>query len=314
MKTSLSPSSKSAGNSVGRIATFLVGYAFVLLTIIAVALTADFGARTSVARESVEVAVVPSAVLPVVEAALAAGDPGKLAGVIQFDGAVPSFPPVVKKGDMAVKDAAVCAAGDVPNEELVVNPGNKGIANVFVYLAKLPDGVKPPKPGDAAVIFDQKGCQFLPHALIAPVDVQVLVQNGDNVLHNTHTNPLRNDGFNQSIGANDRKGVPLKYKKSERLPVKVVCDVHPWMKAYHLVVDHPYTAVTDADGKFEIPNLPAGKHEFVIWQEKAGYLDRKKVIEIKAGQTADVELKFGAAKFASFKGPDSKTIAVNPVP
>jgi hypothetical protein len=308
-------SPRSPVRTAGRTVVVITGYAIVLMVAIAVALTADFGVRTSVARDSVEVAVVPVAVAPIVEAAFgAAAETAKLTGVIQFDGNPPALDPVVKKGDANTPNPEVCAVADVPNESLVVNKDNKGIANVFVYLAKVPEGVKAPKPGDAPIVFDQKGCQFLPHCLIAPVGSKVLVKNGDPVPHNTHTHPFRNDGFNQSIQANDRAGVALKYAKGEKLPLEVVCDVHRFMKGYHLVLDHPYSAVTDADGKFEIPNLPAGRHEFVVWQEKAGYLNRKYEVTVKAGETKEVKLSFGAAKFAGFDGPRSKTIAVNAAP
>ncbi|HTI50958.1 MAG TPA: hypothetical protein VL475_08405, partial [Planctomycetaceae bacterium] len=227
MKTN-STSPQSHGR---RIAGYIAGYTLVLTTGVIVALTADFGAQTSVARDSVEVALLPAPVAPVVEAAVgAAAGTGTLTGVIQFDGNPPTLDPVVRKGDANVKDAAVCAAQDVPNEELVVNKDNKGIANVFVYLQKVPAGVKVPKP-EGEPVFDQKACQFLPHALLVQAGEKVLVKSEDPIPHNTHTYPVRGDGFNKVIAANDRKGVELKYTKAERFPVKVVCDYHTWMKA-----------------------------------------------------------------------------------
>ena len=56
------------------------------------------------------------------------------------------------------------------------------------------------------------------------------------------------------------------------MPVKVACNIHPWMNAWLVVKDHPYMAVSDDNGKLEIKNLPAGEWSFQIWQEKAGYL------------------------------------------
>lgn len=291
-----------------RIVGFLAGYAVVLVVCIAFALTADFGANTSVARDTVDLV---GAAAPIAEAVLGADGDASLSGVITFDGAVPVLKPVVVKGDMVVKDAPVCAAADVPNEELVVNKDNKGIAHVFVYLAKAPAGAPKMEPRTDPVIFDQKGCQFLPHSLLVHTGETVSVLNGDNVPHNTHTNPVKNEGFNKVVAPNDRAGVPLKYTKTERLPVKVVCDFHNWMKAWHLVLDHQYMAVTDADGKFTIENLPAGKHEFVIWQEKAGYLNRKYEVEVKKGEKKEVKLSFGAAKFAGGPVPTGGTVAVN---
>ena len=52
----------------------------------------------------------------------------------------------------------------------------------------------------------------------------------------------------------------------------VVCNIHPFMKGYILLLDHPYMAVSGDDGTFEIKNIPAGKHEFQFWHEAAGYL------------------------------------------
>jgi hypothetical protein len=48
------------------------------------------------------------------------------------------------------------------------------------------------------------------------------------------------------------------------------CDVHGWMNAYVGVLDHPYFAVSDASGKFEIPKLPAGTYTIEAWHEKLG--------------------------------------------
>jgi hypothetical protein len=297
-----------------RLTGYIAGYTLVLIAGVLVALSTDFRAQTSVANEATQVAAVSSPVIaPVVEAAFGAAGTGTLSGVIQFDGNPPTFDPLVKKGDSSVKDAAVCSAQEVPNEELVINKDNKGIANVFVYLQKAPAGVKAAKP-TGETVFDQKACQFLPHALLVRSGEKVLVKSDDPIPHNTHTYPVRGDGFNKVIAANDRKGVDLKYTKPERLPVKVVCDYHNWMKAFHLVLDHPYMAVTDADGKFTIPNLPAGKHEFIVWQEKAGYLEKKHTVQIKSGETKEVKLSFGAAKFASFNGPPGKSIAINTAP
>ncbi|RPI83524.1 MAG: hypothetical protein EHM42_08340 [Planctomycetaceae bacterium] len=199
----------------------------------------------------------------------------------------------------------------MPDESLVVNSKTKGIANVFVFLAKAPAGYKAGKPENAEVVFDQKGCQFLPHGLCVQVGQMVRVLSDDAVPHNTHTFPLRNAGFNQTISPNDRKGVELKYSKAEKLPIEVKCDFHTWMKAYHLILDHPFMAVTDADGRFEIKGLPAGKHEFIVWHEKKGYLDRKYSVEIKKGGDAEVELKYGEKNFASFEGPRPKSITVS---
>ncbi|MFO1021455.1 MAG: hypothetical protein U0903_12275 [Planctomycetales bacterium] len=223
---------------------------------------------------------------------------GDLNGVVTVDGDVAAAPLVVKKGDAAVKDAAVCAAEDVPDDSLAVDPKTKGLSSVFVFLAKPPKNINPDLKKDEAkeVIFDQKTCRFIPHALLVQTDQVVLVKSDDAVSHNTHTFSTRNPQINTSISPNDRKGVVFKVPKPESRPFEVKCDVHPWMKAYWLTIDHPYGAVTDAQGKFSIKGLPAGNHEFVVWHERGNVLERAYKVTIKPGAAQEVALKVPAAK------------------
>ncbi|MFM8583169.1 MAG: hypothetical protein ACKOFW_16955, partial [Planctomycetaceae bacterium] len=242
------------------------------------------------------------------QASVGLADGVTLSGTVIYTDDFKPLAPLVKKGDGGVKDPAVCAAEEIPDESLMVG-ANKGIANVFVFLAKAPAGYKAEIPKEE-VIFDQKGCRFLPHSLLVQAGQTVKILSDDAIPHNTHTFPLRNPGFNQSISPNDRKGFELKYTKAEKLPIEVKCDFHAWMKAYHLILDHPFMAVTNAEGKFDIKNLPAGKHEFIVWHERKGYPERKFEVDAK-GPSTSVELKYGAKNFASFDGPKPKTVLVS---
>jgi hypothetical protein len=238
---------------------------------------------------------------------------GTLVGTITFDGEAKTRSPLV----IAVKDEdkAVCAAAPMPDETLEVNPANKGIANAIVYLEKRPGNIKPElaKPPTEPVFFDQKGCRFLPHVLVVQAGQPLLVISDDGIPHNTHTNPKRNEGFNKVIPANDRKGTPCDYKKPESGPLSVVCDYHPWMKAYHFPVDHPYATKTDKDGKFRIEGLPAGKHSFNVWHERgpgdSQLLERKLQITIEVDQETTKNLSYGAAKFAAAPQTPRRAIA-----
>jgi hypothetical protein len=60
------------------------------------------------------------------------------------------------------------------------------------------------------------------------------------------------------------------------------------MKGFWVVVDHPYATVTAADGTFEIKNLPAGEHEFIVWQEAAGYIERSLIVKVTDKGTTEV--------------------------
>ena len=184
----------------------------------------------------------------------------------------------------------------------------KGIQHIFVYIRKI-DKAKTkihPKLATAAkkdVVFDQKGCRFTPHTLLLQTGQSVVVKSADNCAHNTHTYPIRNKADNFIINANNRTGLKFKYPVAEFLPTTVKCDIHPWMRGYWLILDHPYMAVTNAQGQFTVTGLPPGKYEFRCWHELVGYVaagsKRGFTVTIKANQTTKLPaVKVPVAKFS----------------
>ena len=217
----------------------------------------------------------------------ATGGVGTLKGKVEYNGNFAPLPPLYAKG-ADVKDAAVCGAAEAPDQTIVVKDG--GLANVFIYLRKAPKA-----SGEAAaagdMIFDQKNCVFKPHALVIPVGKTVRVLNSDSVAHNTHSNTKKNGPFNSIVKPDDSVGVRLVYTQAEQEPISVVCDIHSWMRAYHLPIDHPFATVSAEDGTFEIKDLPAGKHEFKVWHEAGGLLEKALVVTIKPGDNDPLTIK-----------------------
>ena len=243
---------------------------------------------------SLTMAFAAFAVVSLVASPAANAQWGTLKGQVLLEGDIPKIEPLVVKGNAQAKDAAVCAAQEVPDEKLVVDPNSKGIANVVVYLAKKPAKIHPTLEKSAVpqVKFDQQGCRFMPHVLLVRTDQTVLVLSDDEAAHNTHTFPIKNRQDNFVVSPKDRVGVTVKpLTLAEKLPSKVGCDIHPWMIAYWVILDHPYAAITDAQGQFEIPNLPTGSHELIVWQESAGYLEKKYTVKIKDGENVEKPLK-----------------------
>lgn len=217
---------------------------------------------------------------------------GDLTGQFVLDGVAPKPIRLHMKGDPTVKDGAVCAAEDVYGDDLVVDDATKGIANIFVYLtAKDAKGLKThPSLKESAVKevdFDQKNCVFFPHALFVRTDQKVIVKSMDAIAHNTHTYTVKNEAVNFLIPPNERKGIPVSFTDSETVPMPVKCDIHPWMRARWLILEHPYAAVTDKEGKFRIKLLPAGDYSFRVWHERAGYLNREWKVSVKSGSNTD---------------------------
>lgn len=222
---------------------------------------------------------------------------GTIKGSVTLSRAVARLPAIVTKGDSAVKDAAVCSAADLPDETVLVDPQSNGLANVVIYLDNKPAVIHPDLVSSKRkdIEFQLKGCRFVPHVLIVRTDQEVHVISDDAVAHNVHPNSQKN-----RIAANiffDRKPIVDTLRQPERLPFKVTCDIHPWMEAYWIVLDHPYVSVTNEKGEFEILNLPEGNHTFRIWHEKAGYLVRSYKMTVKAGVNAVGPITFAADKF-----------------
>lgn len=217
------------------------------------------------------------------------GGVGTLKGKIVYGGTFTPLPPLYTKGN-ASKDNPVCGKEAAPNQLIVVNDG--GLANVFIWLDKVPKGTKIPDSENATVEFDQKFCVFKPHALTMRTNQTVKVLNSDPVAHNTHTKPERNNDFNQNV----QTSAEFKYTRPEKKPLQVVCDIHPWMVAYHLPLDHPFAAVSKEDGTFEIPNLPSGKLELKLWHEAGKEIEKAYKVDIKPGETTTVEITVPASK------------------
>src|SRR5690606_19946414 len=123
-----------------------------------------------------------------------------------------------------VKDSGICAVADVPDQSVVVDKDTKGLANVFIWIGRfrerdIPDKLK--TPAESEIVADQKGCVFIPHAMVARTGQTLKMINSDPVAHNFHVNAIRGDAFNPLIAANDQQGVKHEFKKADVLPVPV---------------------------------------------------------------------------------------------
>jgi len=174
----------------------------------------------------------------------------------------------------ADKDPAVCAKNaPIMVDDLVVDPKTKGVQNAFVYLVK-PTGqnagaVKAIMEAHPKAEIDQKNCTFQPHILPVYVDQPVIFKSSDPTNHNVRLAAITNESFNQMLPANGQMERKLVF---EARPLAVTCDIHPWMKGYLMVFNHPFYAVTGEDGSFEIKGVPAGTQNLNLWQEKVGYV------------------------------------------
>jgi hypothetical protein len=142
---------------------------------------------------------------------------------------------------------------------------------------------------------DQKACHYVPHVFGVRVGQTVEIVNSDPTLHNIHAMPKGNQEFNNGQPIQGMKMTHTFTAKEVMVPFK--CDVHGWMNAYVGVMDNPYFAVTDANGKFEMKNLPPGTYTIEAWHEKLGTTTQS--VTIAAKESKDVTFTFKAAATAA---------------
>ena len=188
-------------------------------------------------------------------------------GTVQFAGGA------AEQKKLAVTiDQYVCGKDKDP-ESLVLSP-QKGIRNAVVWLDAPTSGKfeTPPAP----IQMDQHQCVFVPRVVVVPVGGTVEFLNSDRLLHNIHTISRENSSYNRT----QPKGrtIPLTFSKPEI--VRISCDLHSWMRAWVvvMVMEHPFYAVTNADGAFVLANIRSGTYKLQVWQESLGITSRDVVV------------------------------------
>ncbi len=202
-------------------------------------------------------------------------DGGTIGGTIKYEGT----PPARDKPE-ATQGKEACGKTYL-SEDLIVG-SDKGIANVVVMLTNVEKGKRWPATKRA---LDQKDCNFQPHVLVIPTGVEVEIRNDDGILHNVHTLSTQNPSMNRNQ-PRFKKVMTANFDKAEIF--KVICDKHDWMVGWFVVTDHPYVAVTDRQGHFEITRIPDGSYKVEIWHEKLG--KETKDVTVRGGETVTLDL------------------------
>ena len=160
-------------------------------------------------------------------------------------------------------------------------PALPEIRNVVVYIK---DAVyRGPLPIKRAEL-RQEHETFIPHTVAITRGSSVEFPNGDPFFHNVFS---LSHAANFNLGRYER-GQSRAREFPKAGTVKVYCDIHSHMSATILVFDHPYFAIPDLDGAFELPAVPAGDYTIVGWHERVG--ERAERLRVEAARTASIEL------------------------
>src|SRR5580704_2345509 len=185
--------------------------------------------------------------------------PGTIAGMVKWSGPLPRIPTFTINKDPEICDPESHKTRDL--ERLIIGPQG-GVANTVVYLKNITSGKAMDVP-EPRRFLDQKHCRYEPHILLVPQNTLLQMKSSDATLHTVHmdgaaTYNLPFPFTNQAVSRNmPNAGL-----------VNLKCNGgHVWMNAEMFVIPHPYYAVSDESGKFELTGVPPGEYEIVAWHE-----------------------------------------------
>ncbi|MGA8309295.1 MAG: carboxypeptidase regulatory-like domain-containing protein [Terriglobales bacterium] len=162
-----------------------------------------------------------------------------------------------------------------------------GVAGQSVVYVDTIAGKTFPAPTQHPVI-DQKGLVFQPHVTAAQVGTTVDFLNSDSVAHNVFWTSIGgNKKLNHNMGTWP-KGERKSFKFDTPGAVPILCNVHPEMSAYLVIVPTPYFAVSDQTGTYKIENVPDGSYTVIAWHE--GAKNQSKPVSVTGDTKADFTL------------------------
>ena len=163
--------------------------------------------------------------------------------------------------------------GQTHSLENIIVSAEGGLKNTIVALknASLPEGYQPPK---SSLVLENRNCRFQPHVAVLTTGSTIEAVNKDPFYHSVHLYGLKQ--LNVALSASQSKLVQVPNRPGY---VIVKCDVHGWMQAYFRVDKHPFHAVTDQDGRFQINGIPPGPHTLEVWHEYLGPMEYDVTVE-----------------------------------
>ncbi len=184
---------------------------------------------------------------------------GTISGTVKWAGPMPHLMPVSINKDPLICDPNSKKTRDL--ERLIIGR-QAGVANTVVFLKDISRGKAMDLPQQRRFL-DQRFCRYEPHILVVPAESELQMKSSDATLHTIHMDGAATYNlpfpFTNQIITRKMPTVGL---------VSLRCNGgHTWMNAEMFVVPHPYYAVTDESGKFELSDVPPGEYQLVAWHE-----------------------------------------------
>jgi hypothetical protein len=201
---------------------------------------------------------------------------GTISGTVKWSGPVPHPATFAINKDNAVCDPEGHSLRDL--ERLIVGPQG-GVANTVVFLKNISSGKAMDIP-EPRRFLNQKRCRYEPHILLVPQSAALQMTSSDPVLHTVHMDGAASYNlpfpFPNQIISRPMSSAGL---------VTLKCNGgHVWMNAEVFVIPHPYYAVSDENGKYELTDVPPGDYEIVAWHEGWNVSRHETVVDVLSQQ------------------------------
>jgi len=155
-----------------------------------------------------------------------------------------------------------------------------------------------PRSSDAPVEITATPRCFKPRVCLLRTSQGLQLINDETVGHNFKIDAIMNQPYNVLVPADARFNKTLPFKSRENVPVRVNRSIYPRIRSYLMVQDHPYFALTDENGNFEIEHLPTSTWRFRTWHERCGYLgDVVRGMVKETWKRGELELTITFARF-----------------
>jgi plastocyanin len=203
---------------------------------------------------------------------------GTIAGTTRYVGDVPAAQKIV------ASDGTVIIHNDI-----VVDEKSKGLRHVAAILQGKFTPAK--KRGPASI--DQRDMLFVPRVIAVQEGDLVRFENSDLCNHCVKADGTRDENLFNIITP-PGKSYEFRFK-AQKSPVVIGCPIHGWMRAWVYVAPHPYLAVSDAQGRFRIENVPVGKHTLLLAHADTGFREEI-AVEVEAGKTTELRREWKTLK------------------
>jgi hypothetical protein len=200
-------------------------------------------------------------------------------GTVDFDGTPPA-PTIIHP----TSDQTVC--GNSITEKNVSLSGTR-VSGALVWLTDIRSGKAFPLQRRFELTNDN--CTLDPYVQVIFTNGTLNVSNDDRTLHTDRFINVGTGRIEAIAPFNDDGEVVPVDKFREPAQIEVVCEEHPWTRAWLAVLDQPYYAETSASGAFTIADVPAGTYHLRAWHPLLGFADDS--VTVTAGQQASVAIR-----------------------